>query len=146
MRKQVEQLNRTVIGTLISSDIGKKNDDFFGVTNYRKTHPDGSFEEYRKFYTLKGEGLEIAKRELSQQGLNGKLSNICNQSIYNGSKVLRFGEDFELDLQKVDGRISVSNIRPVGDVRMRAAASLNEVESALGGIEVLNDEVNHDYR
>ncbi len=135
-KNQVELLNRHILATLITSDVGKKDKEYFGVTSYRRELHDGSWEDYRKFYTLKGEGLKIALKELALQGLNGKISAICGQGIHNNSKVLDFGKEFEIELQKVNGKISAGAIRKSGQTKMRSSVSQSEAESALDSISV----------
>ncbi len=133
----VEDLNITVAGILTASDICKKDGQYYGVRQYTRILKDDSVENYLKFNSLKeGKPLEIAVEDYRANGLKGSLSSTCGQGLYNDSKVLDFGVEFELDLQKVKGKVSVGNVRRSGQIKMKSSVSESEVEAALGNISV----------
>jgi hypothetical protein len=119
-----------------ASDIGISNEKPFVIIDFRVPLQDGSHESYRKFLPVTGKGLEMTKRVLSTLGFKGKLSSLTNKGLHNGSTELSFGETFEIEIQEINERLTIGDIRKPGQARMKSALSLSEAEQLLGDISV----------
>jgi hypothetical protein len=132
---------RFIEATLVASDIGKKDGKYFVMCEYQRFYPDQSFESYRRFYSLQGDGLEITLKELGLQGFNGKVSELCSQGKQNKSTVLSFGETFLLEIEMIKGKMGVNAVRKTGTQSMQSSVGKEEAEAFLGDISVKRREV-----
>lgn len=118
------------------TDTGISNNKPFITIDFRVPLNDGSFESFRKFLPVTGDGLDMTKRILSTLGFKGKLSSLTNQGMHSGSKVISFGEMFEIEIQEVNDRLTIGDIRKPGHGRMKSAMSQSEADQFLGNITV----------
>jgi hypothetical protein len=120
---------------LIASDIGHKDNRYYGITKYRSRHQDQRyFQDFNRFYHLEGKALEISLRELESQGLKGSVADLCDQGLHNGSTVLDFGKTFILEIEEYNGKPSVSSVRPVRANTSKSSVSKDEALKVLGSI------------